>query len=195
MDLGHIGASCIRDCHDDRNQYGMDDNYQAGEGHFLKDSQVRLKLMTPSPLKVPSSYDDPFHHPIDYAPTDKDAIDRATNHARRLLSPHTLVLQMLFSRLQAAKYRRPGLMSLIQRLVLRSARAYRTLRLCSHRDPRSPHTKDCCSTHALAREARFSFLIFGLEALGGSRLDSYCEYALRESLYAAAFSWFSVRPQ
>lgn len=124
------------------------------------------------------NYDDPFHHPIDYAPTDKDAIDRATNHARRLLSPHTLVLQMLFSRLQAAKYRRPGLMSLIQRLVLRSARAYRTL-----------------STHALAREARFSFLIFGLEALGGSRLDSYCEYALRESLYAAAFSWFSVRPQ
>ncbi|KAH9071165.1 hypothetical protein EDB83DRAFT_2366879 [Lactarius deliciosus] len=124
------------------------------------------------------NYDDPFHHPIDYAPTNKDAIDRATNHARRLLSPHTLVLQMLFSRLQAAKYRKPGLTLLIQRLVLRSARAYRTL-----------------STHALAREARFSFLIFGFEALGGSRLDSYCEYALRESLYAAAFSWFSVRPQ
>jgi len=75
-----------------------------------------------------SSYDDPFYHPIDYAPTDKDVIDRATNHARRLLSPHTLVLQMLFSRLQAAKFRKPGLMLLIQRLVLRSARAYRSLR-------------------------------------------------------------------
>ena len=75
-----------------------------------------------------SSYDDPFYHPIDYAPTDKDVIDRATNHARRLLSPHTLVLQMLFSRLHAAKFRKPGLMLLIQRLVLRSARAYRSLR-------------------------------------------------------------------
>ncbi|KAI9508312.1 hypothetical protein F5148DRAFT_1275830 [Russula earlei] len=124
------------------------------------------------------NHDDPFHRPVDYAPTDKDVIDRATNHARRLLSPHTLVLQMLFSRLQAAKFRKPGLMLLIQRLVLRSARAYRSL-----------------STHALAREARFSLLIFGFEALGSSRLDSYCEHALRESLYAVAFSWFCVRPQ
>jgi|SRR6266850_1472025 len=80
-------------------------------------------------LLIPfSSYNDPFYHPVDYAPTDKDVIDRATNHARRLLSPHTLVLQMLFSRLQAAKFRKPGLMLLIQRLVLRSARAYRQLR-------------------------------------------------------------------
>ncbi|KAI0275884.1 atypical/PIKK/PI4K protein kinase [Russula aff. rugulosa BPL654] len=124
------------------------------------------------------NYDDPFYHPIDYAPTDKDVIDRATRHARRLLTPHTLVLQMLFSRLHAAKFRKPGLMLLIQRLVLRSAKAYRSL-----------------STHALAREARFSLLIFGFEALGSSRLDSYCEHALRESLYTAAFSWFSVRPQ
>ncbi|KAH9981001.1 hypothetical protein BGW80DRAFT_1501409 [Lactifluus volemus] len=124
------------------------------------------------------NYDDPFYHPVDYAPTDRDVIGRAINHAIRSLSPHTLVLQMLFSRLQAAKHRKPGLMLLIQRLVLRSARAYRSL-----------------STHALAREARFSFLIFGFEALGSSRLDSYCEYALRESLYAVAFSWFSVRPR
>ncbi|KAI0256980.1 atypical/PIKK/PI4K protein kinase [Lactifluus subvellereus] len=124
------------------------------------------------------NYDDPFYHPVDYGPTDKDFIDRATNCAIRLLSPHTLVLQMLSSRLQAAKYRKPGLMLLIQRLVLRSARAYRSL-----------------STHTLAREARFAFLTFGFEALGSSRLDSYCEYALRESLYAVAFSWFSVRPQ
>jgi phosphatidylinositol 4-kinase A len=79
-------------------------------------------------LITPSSYDDPFHHPIDYAPADKDVIDRATKHARRLLSPHTLVLQMLFSRLHAAKFRKPGLMLLIQRLVLRSAGAYRSLR-------------------------------------------------------------------
>ena len=59
---------------------------------------------------------------------DKNVIDRATSHARRLLTPHTLVLQMLFSRLHAAKFRKPGLMLLIQRLVLRSAKAYRSLR-------------------------------------------------------------------
>ncbi|ETW86100.1 hypothetical protein HETIRDRAFT_60199 [Heterobasidion irregulare TC 32-1] len=124
------------------------------------------------------NYDDPFYHPVDYAPTDKEVIDRATNNARRHLSPHTLILQMLFSRLQAAKYRKPGLMLLLQRLVLRSARAHRHI-----------------STHPLAREARFSFILFGFETLNSSRLDSFCEYVLRESLYTAAFSWFSVRPQ
>jgi len=33
---------------------------------------------------------------------DKEEIDCATTHAWRLLIPHTLVLQMLFSLLQAA---------------------------------------------------------------------------------------------
>lgn len=78
------------------------------------------------------SYDDPFYHPVTYVPTDKEEIDRATIHARRLLVPHTLVLQMLFSRLQAARYRRSAVMFLIQRLVLRSARAHRLFRL-AHR--------------------------------------------------------------
>jgi phosphatidylinositol 4-kinase len=74
------------------------------------------------------SYDDPFFHPIEYSPTDKGVIDRATHDARRLLMPHALVLQMLLSRLQAARYRRPGVMFLIQHLVLRSARAHNGLR-------------------------------------------------------------------
>jgi phosphatidylinositol 4-kinase len=75
-----------------------------------------------------NSYSDPFYHPIDYSPTDKEAIDRAAIAARRLLTPHALVLQMLLSRLQSARYRRPGVMFLIQRLVLRSARAHRSQR-------------------------------------------------------------------
>lgn len=74
------------------------------------------------------SYDDPFYHPVDYSPTDKEEIDRATSHARRLLSAHNMVLTMLFSRLQAARYRRPDVMFVIQRLVFRSARAHKALR-------------------------------------------------------------------
>ncbi|KAI0934808.1 hypothetical protein AcW1_006214 [Taiwanofungus camphoratus] len=124
------------------------------------------------------NYADPFLHPVEYNPTDKAVIDRGTSNARRLLTPHVLILQLLFSRMQAARYRRRGLMFLIQRLALASARAYR-----------------CCSTHALAREARFSFLLFGFETLKSSHLDIFCENALRHSLYRAAFSWFSVRPQ
>ncbi|EEB97468.1 hypothetical protein MPER_03210, partial [Moniliophthora perniciosa FA553] len=90
-------------------------------------------------FSITQNYDDPFYHPITYSPTDKKEIDRGTVNARRLLSPHALVLQMLVSRLQAARYRRPGVMFLIQHLVLRSARAHKSM-----------------STHALAREARFS---------------------------------------
>lgn len=125
-----------------------------------------------------SNCDDPFHHPISYSPTDKDEIDRATTHARRLLMPHTLLLQMLFSRLQAARYCRSTVMFLIQRLVLRSAQAHKLF-----------------STHPLARELRYTFLLFGLETLKSSHLDAVCECMLRESLYRTAYSWFAVRPQ
>ncbi|KAL0946563.1 hypothetical protein HGRIS_012767 [Hohenbuehelia grisea] len=124
------------------------------------------------------NYDDPFYHPIDYAPTDKEVIDRGMSQARRLLTPHYMVLQMLSSRLQAARYRRPAVMFILQSLVLRSARAARSL-----------------STHPLAREARFSFLLFGFETLRSSHFDFYCESALRENLYNVAYTWFGARPQ
>ena len=52
-------------------------------------------------------------------------------NAKRLLAPHVLILQMLSSRFQAARYRRPGLMLLIQRLALISARAHRYMRQVS----------------------------------------------------------------
>ncbi|KAG6820652.1 hypothetical protein H0H93_013851 [Arthromyces matolae] len=124
------------------------------------------------------NYRDPFDEPITYSPTDKETIDKGAANAHRVLTPHVLVLQMLLSRLQAARYRRPQMMFLIQHLVLRSARAYRLM-----------------STHALAREERFSLLLFGFETLKSSHLDPYSESLLRESLYSVAFSWFAVRPQ
>ncbi|KAL1947994.1 hypothetical protein VTO73DRAFT_13718 [Trametes versicolor] len=99
------------------------------------------------------NYVDPFLHEVQYSPTDKATIDRAARAVTRLLAPHTLILQLLFSRLQAA------------------------------------------STHPLAREARFAFLLFGFEALKSSFLDVFCEHQLRISLYSAAYSWFAVRPQ
>ncbi|EIW84881.1 hypothetical protein CONPUDRAFT_117099 [Coniophora puteana RWD-64-598 SS2] len=129
-------------------------------------------------FSISSNYDDPFCHPIDYAPTDKEEIDRNTSHARRLLMPHTLLIQMLFSKLQSARYCKPTVMFLIQRLVLRSAHAYESF-----------------STHPLSRELRFSFLLFGFEALKSSSLDSCCESMIRESLYRTAYAWFASRSQ
>ncbi|KAI0647399.1 atypical/PIKK/PI4K protein kinase [Trametes meyenii] len=124
------------------------------------------------------NYVDPFLREVQYSPTDKATIDRAARTVSRLITPHTLILQLLFSRLQAARYRRPGLMMLFQRLALSSARAHHSI-----------------CTHPLAREARFSFLLFGFETLKSSFLDVFCEHQLRDSLYRAAYSWFAVRPQ
>lgn len=74
------------------------------------------------------SYDDPFCHPSTYSPTDKATIDTGLANARKIITPHTLVLQMLFNRLQAARYHRAAVMLIIQQLVLRTARAFKTLR-------------------------------------------------------------------
>ncbi|CDO73608.1 hypothetical protein BN946_scf185014.g78 [Trametes cinnabarina] len=141
---------------------GWDTSVKLGKGMFSKSQ----------------NYIDPFLHEVQYSPTDKAAIDHAARTVTRLLASHTLILQLLFSRLQAARYRRPGLMLIFQRLAISSARAYRSM-----------------CTHPLAREARFAFLLFGFEALKSSFLDVYCEHQLRLSLYHAAYSWFSVRPQ
>ncbi|KAI0075272.1 hypothetical protein K474DRAFT_1676500 [Panus rudis PR-1116 ss-1] len=124
------------------------------------------------------SLSDPLSHPIEYSPSDRDAVNRSAAHATRLLSPHNLILQLLVSRLQAARYRKPSMMLLMQRLALVSARAHKRI-----------------STHPLSREARFSFLLFGFETLRSSHLDTGSENELRQSLYEAALSWFSVRPQ
>ncbi|KAK7693961.1 hypothetical protein QCA50_003536 [Cerrena zonata] len=121
---------------------------------------------------------DPFTHPVEYSPSDKETVNRTSTQATRLLSPHSLILQLLNSRLQAARYRKSSVMHLMQRLTLTSTRAHKRI-----------------STNPLSREARFSFVLFGFETLRSSHLDVGCENQMRESLYTAALSWFSVRPQ
>jgi phosphatidylinositol 4-kinase len=78
--------------------------------------------------RYPYSYRDPFAQEIEYNPTDKSTIDHGTTTARKLLSPHLLILQMLLSRFQAARYRKPGLMLVLLRLVMRTASAHEFMR-------------------------------------------------------------------
>ena len=70
-------------------------------------------------------------HSIEYTPTDKSIIDLAAASARKILSPHMLIIQLLLSRFQAARYQKPDLMQLILKLVLRTARAHRQMRCVS----------------------------------------------------------------
>jgi phosphatidylinositol 4-kinase len=50
------------------------------------------------------------------------------------------------------------------------------------------------STHPLAREARFSLLLFGFQILASSKMEALLELRFRDRLFSAAFQWFSVRP-
>lgn len=79
-------------------------------------------------VRLAYSAQNPFYSPVEYSPTQKMDIDRAAAAARRVLMPHALLLQMLLSRFQAVRYSQPGLVLLILRLVLRSARAHSYLR-------------------------------------------------------------------
>lgn len=71
---------------------------------------------------------DPFNVPIEYNPTEWDAIDRSMQAARRLLLPHAMLLHGLSSIFQAVRYRRSPLMRVLMRLILRSALAHESMR-------------------------------------------------------------------
>nr|XP_018260847.1 phosphatidylinositol 4-kinase [Kwoniella dejecticola CBS 10117]OBR83005.1 phosphatidylinositol 4-kinase [Kwoniella dejecticola CBS 10117] len=124
------------------------------------------------------NYRDPFEQPVEYAPSDKKVLDLELAKARKLLRPHLLLIQVLSSQFQAIKYRERGIMVSLIRLMMRSLKAHKHM-----------------STHPLAREVRFSLLLFGFQMLASSRMEALLELRFRDQLFSAAFSWFAFRPQ
>ena len=66
------------------------------------------------------SYTDPFESPIEYSQSDKSVMDLELAKARKMLRPHLLLIQVLSSMFQAVKYREPGIMTSLIRLMMRS---------------------------------------------------------------------------
>lgn len=137
-----------------------------------------LNKVEPKSLIMLHSSKDPYTIPVEYSPAEQEAIDRDMHTAKRLLLPHTILIQGLQSIFQSVRYRKAPLMRAMLRLILRSSMAHESM-----------------STHPMAREARFSLLCFGLQALRNCRLGWTIEKKIRQAIYAAAFSWFAVRPQ
>lgn len=123
------------------------------------------------------NFDGPFQHPIEYSPTDKDVMDHELAAAQRMLKPHLLLIQVVASRFQAVKYREAGIMVAIIRLLMRSFKAHKLM-----------------STHPLAREVRFSLVLFGFQVLSSCKLEMGLELRFRDMLYLTALSWFAARP-
>lgn len=105
-------------------------------------------------------------------------VERENALATRLFSPHLTLIHLISSRYQAFRYRDPTMVLALVRLIQRSGAA-----------------TDMISTHPLAREARFSLIVFGFRLIQGSRLDGLVEFQLRSALYRMAFAWFAGRPQ
>lgn len=112
---------------------------------------VLISLLTNPRLTSCVSFDDPFNHPVEYSATDKVLIDRMVTTVKKLLGPHTQLLRMLLSRFQAVRYRRPGLMLLITRLVLRTTRSHKLFRYVL--DPSYLLRSDSLSVLSLWRES------------------------------------------
>ena len=55
-------------------------------------------------------------------------MDLELNKARRMLRPHLLLIQVLSSQFQAIKYREPGIMIALIRLMMRSLGAANKMR-------------------------------------------------------------------
>ncbi|KAK0557390.1 phosphatidylinositol-4- kinase, partial [Tilletia horrida] len=98
--------------------------------------------------------------------------------AHKTFTPHLTLVQLMASRYQAFRYRDPTTVLALVRHIQRCAAATKQM-----------------SGHPLAREARFSLIIFGFRLLQGSRLDGLVDYELRNALYKMAFAWCAVSPQ
>lgn len=70
----------------------------------------------------------PFEKPIEYSPTVKSVMDHEMAVAKRSLQPHLLLTTVISSRFQAVKYRRPGIMGSMFRLLARSFQAHKQMR-------------------------------------------------------------------
>lgn len=120
----------------------------------------------------------PFLQKTEMSAFDRSEITREHELARKLFSPHLTLIHLISSRYQAFRYRDPTMVLALVRLIQRSGAATSWM-----------------STHPLAREARFSLIVFGFRVIQGSRLDALVEFQLREALFKMAFAWFASYPQ
>lgn len=117
---------------------GWAETIKRGTGLFSKSMKYVQNYSFINSTHIITSSEDPFIRPIEYAATDKTLIDGVMYAGKRLLSPHTQLLQMLLSRFQSVRYRRSGLMLVFLRLILRSTRAHTSFRYdsCLTLEPR-----------------------------------------------------------
>ncbi|EFP83486.2 phosphatidylinositol-4- kinase [Puccinia graminis f. sp. tritici] len=117
----------------------------------------------------------PLNQSIQFNPTDRDEMHHHLNSIKRMLKPHSILLDFLSSRFQAARYQNRNLVMATMRFLRESFE----------------NVSDWCK-HPLSRELRIRLLIFGFSICQGSRMEDNVEHLLRDLCYHASFDWFSL---
>ncbi|KAI7952678.1 hypothetical protein MJO29_008309 [Puccinia striiformis f. sp. tritici] len=117
----------------------------------------------------------PLNQSIQFNATDRDEMHHHVNSIKRMLKPHSILLDFLSSRFQAARYKNRSLVMATMRFLRKSFE----------------NVSDWCK-HPLSRELRVRLLIFGFSICQGSRMEENVEHLLRDLSYHASFDWFSL---
>ncbi|KAL6357881.1 hypothetical protein LRP88_08058 [Fusarium phalaenopsidis] len=122
---------------------------------------------------------DPFFLKEEFAPSELDALAKKKQLVHDILSPHVRLLQFFASHFNATRHGSPD----IQRVFLRM------LDLTLDAIKQS-------ATHPMAREIRFSIVLFGLRVLRTSNtLKPGAQWRLKERLLTAGLAWFKYSPK
>ncbi|KAJ4173624.1 phosphatidylinositol-4- kinase [Fusarium falciforme] len=114
-----------------------------------------------------------------FAPSELDALAKKKQLVHDILSPHVRLLQFFASHFNATRHGSPD----IQRVFLRM------LDLTLDAIKQS-------ATHPMAREIRFSIVLFGLRVLRTSNtLKPGAQWRLKERLLSAGLAWFKYSPK
>lgn len=121
---------------------------------------------------------DPFFIRKEYAPSDKDTLQKKQQHAQNLLAPHSRLLQFLASHFNATRLCSPHTQKTFVRLL------QSTLNGLMH-----------ATGHPLSRELRFNIVMLSLKVLRhGTVLTAAGQYRLKSQMLSAALTWFSFAP-
>ncbi|CAH7669300.1 hypothetical protein PPACK8108_LOCUS3895 [Phakopsora pachyrhizi] len=117
--------------------------------------------------------DYPLNQSIQFTSTDRAEMQHHHNTIKRMLKPHSVLIDFISSRFQAARYKSRSIVLATMRLLKNSFESVHLWTL-----------------HPLSRELRARLIIFGFSICQGSRMEDSVEHLLRGQCYSAAFNWF-----
>ncbi|KAH6898896.1 hypothetical protein B0T10DRAFT_122905 [Thelonectria olida] len=122
---------------------------------------------------------DPFFLKEEFAPSELEALAKKKQVVHDILSPHTRLLQFFASHFNAIRHGSPDMQKVFLRMLDLTLDAVRQ-----------------SASHPLAREIRFSIILFSLRVLRACpTLKPAAQWRFKEKILSAGLSWFRYSPR